>query len=196
MTPDGPAPAADVQAFGIIVAMRRPAAFLPSYAPRRARGFTWIELTMVVAVIGILALMAIPGIQENMLKKQVKEALDLAKIAKDGVQAAWSLTGEMPNNNEKAGLPPKHKIVGNLVKEVSVDDGAITITMGNNASKTIEGTKVTLRPAVVNGEPLVPIAWVCHNTPVPGGMEIRGSNETNIEPKYLPVECRGGASKK
>ena len=176
--------------------MPRSSAFVTSYAPRRARGFTWIELMFVVAIIGILALMTIPGIQENMLKKQVKEALELAKIAKDGVQAAWTATGDMPNNNAQAGIPAKHKIVGNLVKEVSVDAGAVTLTLGNNASKVLEGKKVTLRPAVVPGEPMVPIAWICHNVSVPAGMEPRGANETNIEMKHLPAECRGAASKK
>ena len=171
--------------------MRR---FADSYM-RRSAGFTWIELVLVVAVLGILAVMAVPGIQENMLKKQVKEGLELAELAKKGVQAAWSATGEMPNNNAAAGIPPKHKIVGNLVKEVSVDDGAVTLTFGNNASKVIEGRKVTLRPAVVPGEPMVPIAWVCHNVAVPKGMELKGGNQTDIPPKHLPAECRGAAAK-
>ncbi|HYC38551.1 MAG TPA: pilin [Usitatibacter sp.] len=169
--------------------------FLASYMLARERGFTWIELMFVVAIIGILSLMAVPGIQENMLKTQVKEALELATLAKKGVQDAWTATSEMPNNNAAAGIPPKHKIVGNLVKEVSVKDGAITLTLGNNASKNLENKKVTLRPAVVAGEPTVPIAWVCHNVPVPNGMEPKGANETDIEPKYLPIECRGGPAK-
>ena len=153
-------------------------------------GFTWIELMFVVAVIGILSLMAIPGLQENMLKKQVKEGMELADLAKKGVQAAYTLGGEFPNNNEAAGIPPSHKIVGNLVKEVKVDDGAITLTFGNNASKALEGKRVTIRPAVVAGEPMVPIAWVCHGAPPPKGMEIRGKNETDIPLKHLPAECR------
>ena len=64
-----------------------------------------------------------------------------------------------------------------------------------NASKTLEGKKVTLRPGVVPGEPMVPIAWICHNVPVPNGMEVQGANQTNVEMKYLPVECRGAAKK-
>ena len=49
-----------------------------------------------------LALMAVPGLQENMLKKQVKEGLELADVARKGVQAVWSATGELPNNNAAA----------------------------------------------------------------------------------------------
>jgi type IV pilus assembly protein PilA len=78
------------------------------------------------------------------------------------------------------------------VKDVAVEAGAITLTYGNNASKALDGKKVTLRPAIVVGEPAVPIAWLCHDVPVPGGMEIRGRDATDIPPARLPVECRGG----
>jgi type IV pilus assembly protein PilA len=162
----------------------------------RAAGFTWIELMMVVVVIGILALMAIPALQDNVIKKQVKEALALADLAKAGVQAAWTASGDMPKNNADAGIPPAHKIIGPLVKQVSVDDGAVTLTLGNNANKLIEGKRLTLRPAVVPGEKAVPIGWLCHFAPVPNGMEVKGADLTDIPQKHLPAECRGPEAKK
>jgi type IV pilus assembly protein PilA len=161
----------------------------------RSSGFTWIEMLMVVAVIGALALMAIPAMQDSVLKKQVHEGLALAGVAQNGVQAAWTLTGDMPANNAAAGIPAHDKIVSNMVKDVNVDAGAITLTFGNNASKALEGKRVTVRPAVVPGEPAVPIAWICHDVPVPGGMESKGRDETDIQASYLPIECRGDASK-
>ena len=167
-----------------------------SHARRVRAGFTWIELMFVLVVIAILALMAIPALQDSALKKQVKEGMSLADVAKKGVQAFWALTGEMPQNNAQADLPPRDKIVGNMVTEVNVDGGAITLTYGNNASKALEGRKLTLRPAVVAGEPVVPIAWLCHNIPAPGGMEVRGQNHTDIQASWLPVECRGANAKK
>ena len=163
----------------------------------RIRGFTWIELLIVVAVVGILALMAIPALQDNALKRQVKEGMALADVAKKGVQAFWSMTGEMPKNNKDADIPEKHKIVGNMIKEVSVADGAITLVYGNNASKALEDKKLTIRPAVVPGEAMVPIAWLCHNVPPPKGMEVKGAkDETDIQMSWLPVECRAPAEKK
>ena len=151
---------------------------------------------MVIVVVGILALMAIPALQDNAMKSQVKDGLQLADVAKKGVQAFWTLTGEMPKNNKDAGVPESHKIVGNMVKDVRVHDGAITLTYGNNAARGLDNKHVTLRPAVVPGEAAVPIAWVCAKVAVPKGMEAQGRDETDIQMSWLPVECRGAAEKK
>jgi type IV pilus assembly protein PilA len=139
--------------------------------------------------------MAIPALQETTLKKQVKEGIVMGDIARKGVQIAYALTGEMPANNEKAGVPPREKMVGNLVKDVNVDAGAITLTFGNNASAVLDGKKLTLLPAIVDGQQAVPIAWLCNTLPVPKGMEAKGKNETDIPEKYLPLECRDTTKK-
>jgi type IV pilus assembly protein PilA len=162
---------------------------------RHSAGFTWLELLLVLAVLGVLAALAIPGMQDSVLKKQVKEGFALADVAKQGVQAAYALTGTMPADNAAAGLPAHDKIVGNVVKDVNVSDGAVTLTYGNNASRAIEGRRVTFRPAVVKDEPQVPIAWICHDLRAPGGMEIKGADRTDVPPNQLPVECRGGTGK-
>jgi type IV pilus assembly protein PilA len=163
---------------------------------KRAAGFTWIELLFVLAVIAILALMAIPSLHEGTLRKQVKEGLALADVAKAAVQAAWSATGEMPADNKAAGLPEPEKIVGSFVTSVRVADGAITVVYGNNASKALEARKVTLRPAVVADQLIVPIAWLCHAVAVPKGMEVRGRDETDLAPETIPVDCRAVTEQK
>ena len=161
----------------------------------RSRGFTWIEMIIVLAVVGILALMAIPSLQESALKGQVKEGLAIADLAKRGVQGAYFAATDMPADNKAAGIPERTKIVAAFVKDVNVDAGAITLTFGNNASKALDGLKLTLRPAVVPGEPVVPIAWICHDNSVPKNMEARGKDETDIPNKWLPLECRNTAPK-
>ena len=165
-------------------------AAMPLHAVRQARGFTWIEILMVIAALAILAAMVIPGMMETILKKQVKEAMALADVAKKPVQSVYSATGKMPPNNQSAGAPPADKIIGNLVKTVAIDDGAVTITFGNNASKALEDRKLTIRPAYVNGQRVVPIAWVCHTSKVPAGMDVAGMDVTDVPAKYLPLECR------
>lgn len=163
--------------------------------PRRNAGFTWIELLFVLAVFAILMAMAIPGLRDVAAKSQVRDGLVLADLARRGVQAAWTAKGEMPADNAAAGIPPRDKIVGNLIKDVNVAGGAITLTYGNNVSKVLDGKRLTLRPAVVADQPMVPIAWICHRLPVPKGMEVQGKDETDIPPNFLPLECRGPAEK-
>jgi type IV pilus assembly protein PilA len=160
------------------------------------QGFTWIELMLAVGVLAALAMMALPGIQESTLKRQVKEAMATADVARKGVADAYGATGEMPQNNKQAGVPDQEKIVGNLVREVKVQDGAVTLTFGNNVSKVLDGKRLTLRPAVVPKEPAVAIAWMCHTLPTPKGMEAQGRDETDVPEKYLPLECRDTSQKK
>ncbi len=159
--------------------------------PRRA-GFTLVEMMIVLGVLAILALMAVPGMRDTTLRKQVKDGMALADVAKGGVQLAWTLGGQMPANNKEAGVPEPAKIVGTLVKSVNIDHGAITVTFGNNAGKSLHDKRLTLRPAVVPDEPTVPIAWLCHSANVPKGMQVLGRDETDLPSEWLPVECRAG----
>ncbi|HWH38262.1 MAG TPA: pilin [Usitatibacter sp.] len=156
----------------------------------RQCGFTWIEILTVMAVLGVLALMAVPSMRDGVLRKQVSEGIVLADVARVGVQTAWALNGAMPADNKAAGVPESRKIVGNVVQAVSVEQGAITVTFGNNASKALDGKRVTLRPAVVPDERAVPIAWLCHQAKAPGGMEVHGRDDTDVPPEWLPVACR------
>jgi type IV pilus assembly protein PilA len=154
------------------------------------RGFTLIEMMVVLAIIAILALMAYPTYQDKFVRDQINEALPLADLAKAPVAASWMLMKTLPADNAAAGLPPPEKIVSNLVSSVALEGGAIHITFGNRAAAALKGQVLTLRPAVVEDAQIVPVAWVCASASVPGNMVARGVNRTTIPSPYLPGKCR------
>ena len=156
----------------------------------RRRGFTVIELLVVVGVVATLALMTLPSFIEKTVRDQVAEALPLAEMAKPPIGAAWALALPLPADNAAAGLPAADKIVGNYVSSVAVQDGAINMTFGNRINGTLKGKILTLRPAVVADAPAVPIAWVCGNAGVPDKMTVKGVNRTDVPAGYLPLKCR------
>jgi len=156
----------------------------------RVRGFTLIELMIVVALMTVLATMAMPVYRDKMIRAQVSEGLELATLASDGIEEFYRRTGEIPGDNRTAGLPAGDKIIGNYVSRIEVAGGAINIVFGNRVHKDIRGRTLTLRPAVVEDEPRVPIAWVCgYAQPVPG-MKVLGANETDLLRQELPIDCR------
>lgn len=154
------------------------------------QGFTMVEMMAVLAVITILALMAIPSYLDRIVKAQVEAALPLADVAKKPIAAFWAATQEMPADNVAAGVPAADKIVNNYVTAVTVQEGAIHLTFGNRANGGLTGKILSLRPAVVEDEPLVPVAWVCGTAEAPAKMVVKGANKTDIPDLYLPMECR------
>jgi len=156
----------------------------------RAEGFTIVELMVVLAVVAILALMALPSYQTKLVRDQVVEALPLADVAKAPIAASWSLAHAFPPDNAAAGLPAEEKIVSSLVSGLAVKDGAIHLTFGNRANGQIRGKVLSIRPAVVEDAPVVPVAWICGNAPVPEKMTAKGTNKTSVPAAYLPYKCR------
>ena len=154
------------------------------------RGMTMIEILVVVGIVGILALMAVPALQERIVRDQVVAAVPLADIAKTPIAAAWAATQTFPADNAAAGLPVPDKIVNNYVSSVVIANGAIHMTFGNSASGALKGKILTIRPAVVEDAPIVPVAWICGNAGWPDKMTVKGENKTNLLAVFLPVNCR------
>ena len=157
---------------------------------RPGDGFSLIELMVVVAIIAILALVAMPSYQGKLVRDQIIEGSSLASLAKAPISGYWSASKTLPPDNASLGLPVADKIVSNLVRAVTVQDGAIHITYGNRANGVLRDKTLTLRPAVVDDAPIVPVAWVCAFAKGPDKMTVRGENKTDIPREYLPVNCR------
>ena len=143
-----------------------------------------IEMLVILAIVAILLLMALPSYQDKFIRDQIAEALPLA------VHAAATGGQTFPIDNTAAALPPAEKIVNNFISSVAVENGAIHITFGNRVNSQIKGKVLTLRPAVVEDAPIVPVTWVCGYAPTPDKMTVKGENRTDLPAGYLPFRCR------
>jgi type IV pilus assembly protein PilA len=88
------------------------------------------------------------------------------------------------------GLPVADKVVGNYVKSLTVEAGAIHVVFGNQAKGALRGMTLSLRPAVIEDAPIVPVAWVCGFAAAPEKMTVVAANKTDLPKSWLPVNCR------
>lgn len=139
------------------------------------KGFTLIELMIVIAILGILMAIAIPAYQDYTIRAKVSEGMNLASSAKLAVAETYSSKGSFPTGNASAGLPPAASINGNNVTSVTVGAaGLITVlytVLGNGATGSL-----LMTPAAAGGS----IKWDCG----------KGTSATTILDKYLPAACR------
>lgn len=156
----------------------------------KRNGFTLIELMVVVAIIGVLASIALPNYQSYVQSSEVTEVLSVTNALRSKVNTQYVDQLSFPSDNEAAGVPAEHLLIGNRITGIRIEEGAIDVTMGNKASAPLHGKILTFRPAVVTGSPTSPITWLCgFSEPVPG-MEAIGENRTDLDKTFLPTLCR------
>jgi type IV pilus assembly protein PilA len=156
------------------------------------KGFTLIELMIVVAIIGILAAIAIPAYQDYTIRSQVTEGLNLASAVKAGVGEAYANSGTWPTDLTAAGGDAANPASGKYVSSVAVNNGTIVITYGVDANTAIAGKILALKPMV---SPNNDVIWVCGRAAAPAGAVESaggnsGANSTDVLAKYLPSNCR------
>ncbi len=150
------------------------------------KGFTLIELMIVVAIVGILAAVAIPAYQDYTIRAQVTEAMSLSSAAKAAVAETFANTGAFPSGNAAAGLSAT--ISGKYVSDLTVGtNGELTATFGSGANSKLLNKKLTLVPGV---SPSNDIIWQCGLKRIATGFTSTGQDATTVESKYLPTECR------
>ncbi|MBH6390646.1 pilin, partial [Neisseria meningitidis] len=123
------------------------------------KGFTLIELMIVIAIVGILAAVALPAYQDYTARAQVSEAILLAEGQKSAVTEYYLNHGTWPSNNTSAGVASTATdIKGKYVKEVKVEKGVITATMlSTGVNKEIQGKKLSLWAKRQAGS----VKWFC-----------------------------------
>lgn len=137
------------------------------------RGFTLIELMIVVAIVGMLAAIAIPMYQRYVIRAQVSEGLNLSSAAKSAVSEYFMGAGDWPSDNAEAGLSDATDIFGSYTAQVEVIDNVIEIEYGYDAHSDISGKIVTLTGVDNSGT----VSWIC-------------ASAGEIENRHLPDACR------
>jgi type IV pilus assembly protein PilA len=156
----------------------------------KIKGFSVIEMMIVVAIIAILAMIAIPSSLDKIIREQVAAAVPLADAAKEPAAEIWKKEKKIADNNEALGLPTPDKVVGNFIKSTMFENGAIHMVFGNKAHKNIQDKTLSIRAAVIEESNAVPIAWVCGNAKTPDKMTVKGANKTDLAKEFLPLGCR------
>ena len=142
------------------------------------KGFTLIELMIVVAIIGILAAIALPAYQDYVARTQMSEAMTLASGQKTAVTESWANNGVLPADNTAAGVAKATDIKGKYVKQVEIANGVITATMnGTGVATPIQNATLTLTPTVQQASATDggSVEWACSGS---------------AGARYLPAACR------
>jgi type IV pilus assembly protein PilA len=143
------------------------------------KGFTLIELMIVVAIIGILAAIAIPAYQDYTIRSKVTELINAAGVCKTSVAEFYQSKGVMPANIGEAGCSDVGT-ANSSPPAVTAGDILVTATGGLAAQldgKTVLGYKATCSGGACTGTPIT--QWDCN-----------AGAGTTILPKYLPASCR------
>ena len=159
---------------------------------RHHRGFTLIELMIVVAIIGILSSLAISAYQTYTVRAQITEGLNFAAGAKVPIVDAYTNNGVAPADRAAAGMTPTATDTrGNYVSQVEITDGRIDITFsGPGAHQDIIGQTLSMTPYQTPGNTVI---WRCGFKPAPGGVLLAGGaahQDPTVQPRYLPSSCR------
>ncbi|MPW45653.1 pilin [Acinetobacter guerrae] len=155
------------------------------------KGFTLIELMIVVAIIGILAAVALPAYQDYTIRAKVSEAILAGSTCRTAISEAYQSAASLPAAN---GYGCEQNVTGAAASNPSKyvlsvttgADGAITVTTTGETSLKDAGSKTILMTPLAAGGGAAAL-----NTPVGAWRCGAGAGATGMPVKYLPASCRG-----
>jgi len=157
------------------------------------KGFTLIELMIVIAIIGILAAIAIPAYQNYTIRSQVTEGLSLADGWKTSISEFYAQNGSFPSTSSTTGGAGSIAVSGNSVGKYV---GSIAVASGGDIIVTYSGSQVN---AKISGKVLglypgldtnYDVVWICGLAATPSNVTgVTETTATNVSAAYLPTSC-------
>lgn len=161
-------------------------------AKSRNRGFTLLELLLVIGILGILLAMAIPAYQDYTNRAKLAEGLALASPLQKAVRTYYDRWGQLPADNVAAGVAAPEALRGLYVHSMEIKGGMIVIRYSGVADTIPDGSAVYLRPARAETAPTGSLVWLCQRRELPSGFMVSGEIDAELlmPENVLPAACR------
>ena len=152
------------------------------------KGFTLIELMIVVAIIGILAAVALPAYQDYTIRAKMSEVILAMSACRTSITEVYQSGGASAGVANGWGCEVSTTQATKYVAEISTGANGQVTAKVRNVSPSVDGSFVTLVPLASSG---TPAAYTGTAQALFGWRCGASADNTNVNPKFLPGSCRG-----